>query len=197
MQKKSFENLSAAWVAWGKTVQKRKIDQTILCHLERLLKQAPKEYIVETEFRQKLEKTLLYPTDDVLLYRDQFEALMQTALQTSKEVYLLSEGYDETFENGELFVLTDLRDYEAYAKLNIRTLNVMFAPSDDWIMLIEESLEGGIAVLAGTKRFIDQFRTFYGKGESDLRDYVEFCIREHLTRNVPLTQLTQILKMLY
>lgn len=122
---------------------------------------------------------------------------MQTALQTSKEVYLLSEGYDETFENGELFVLTDLRDYEAYVNLNIRTLNVMFAPSDDWIMLIEESLEGGIAVLAGTKRFIDQFRTFYGKGESDLRDYVEFCIREHLTRNVPLTQLTQILKMLY
>lgn len=178
-------------------MQKRKIDQTILCHLERLLKQAPKEYIVETEFRQKLEKTLLYPTDDVLLYRDQFEALMQTALQTSKEVYLLSEGYDETFENGELFVLTDLRDYEAYVNLNIRTLNVMFAPSDDWIMLIEESLEGGIAVLAGTKRFIDQFRTFYGKGESDLRDYVEFCIREHLTRNVPLTQLTQILKMLY
>lgn len=178
-------------------MQKRKIDQTILCHLERLLKQASKEYIVETEFRQKLEKTLLYPTDDVLLYRDQFEALMQTALQTSGEVYLLSEGDDETFENGELYVLTDLRDYEVYVNLNIRTLNVMFAPSDDWIMLIEESLEGGIAVLAGTKRFIDRFRTFYGKGESHLRDYVEFCIREHLTRNVPLTQLTQILKMLY
>lgn len=161
------------------------------------LKQAPREYIFEAEFQQKFEKTLLYPTDDVLLYLDQFEALMQTAFQTSKEIYLLSEGYDETFENGELYVLTDVRDYEAYAKLNISTLNVMFAPSDDWIMLIEESLEGGIAVLAGTKHFIDQFRSFYGKGESDLRDYVEFCIREHLTRNVPLTQLTQILKMLH
>ena len=74
---------------------------------------------------------MLYPTDDVLLYRDQFEALMQTAFQTSEVVYLLSEGYDETFENGELYVLTDVRDYEAYAKLNISTLNVMFAPSDD------------------------------------------------------------------
>ena len=160
-------------------------------------KQAPREYIFEAEFQQKFEKTLLYPTDDVLLYLDQFEALMQTAFQTSKEIYLLSEGYDETFENGELYVLTDLRDYEAYAKLNISTLNVMFAPSDDWIMLIEESLEGGIAVLAGTKHFIGQFRSFYGKGESDLRDYVEFCIREHLTHNVPLTQLTQIPKMLH
>ena len=68
-------------------MQKRKIDQTILCHLERLLKQAPKEYIFEAEFQQKFEKTLLYPTDDVLLYRDQFEALMQTALQTSKDVH--------------------------------------------------------------------------------------------------------------
>ena len=57
-----------------------------------------------------------------------------------------------------------MRDYEAYAKLNISTLNVMFAPSDDWIMLIEESLEGGIAVLAGTKHFIGQFRSFTEKG---------------------------------
>ena len=70
-------------------MQKKKIDQAIWQHFFRLLKQALREYIFEAEFQQKFEKTLLYPTDDVLLYRDQFEALMQTAFQTS-EVFICS-----------------------------------------------------------------------------------------------------------
>ena len=76
------------------------------------------------------------------------------------------------------------------------TLNVLFSSSEDWIVLIEESLEGGIAVLAGSHDFVRRFRSIYSKSESDFRNYVEFCIKEYQTRKVPLTQLTEILKLM-
>ena len=172
------------------------VSQDIMQHLQMLLKKFPREYICEAEFRKKFEKTLLYPTDDVLLYKNQFDSLMSVALKSNKEIFLLAEGYDGSFENGQLFVLSGLNDYEEYSKLNISTLNILFSPSEDWIVLIEESLEGGIAILAGTHIFLEQFRSMYSQGESDFRNYVKFCISEYQTRKVPLAQLTEIIDMM-
>ena len=177
-------------------MQKRMTSPKIMKHLQMLLKTFPKDYISETEFRKKFEKTLMYPTDDVLLYKDQFDSLISVALKSDKEIFLLAEDYEGSFDNGELFVLSDLSDYEEYAKLNLSTLNVLFSSSEDWIVLIEESLEGGIAVLAGSHDFVRQFKSIYLKGESDFRNYVRFCIKEYQTRKVPLTQLTEIINLM-
>ena len=174
-------------------MQKRMTSPKIMKHLQMLLKTFPKDYIFEAEFRKKFEKTLMYPTDDVLLYKDQFDSLISVALKADKEIYLLAEDYEGSFDNGELFVLSDLSDYEDYAKLNLSTLNVLFSSSEEWIVLIEESLEGGIAVLAGSHDFVRQFKSTYLKGESDFRNYVRFCIK---TRKVPLTQLTEIINLM-
>lgn len=177
-------------------MQKEMMSPKIMKHLQMILKTFPKDYISEAEFRKKFEKTLMYPTDDVLLYKDQFDSLLSAALKSDKEIFLLTEGYNGSFDNGELFVLSDLNDYEEYTKLNVSTLNVLFSSSEDWIVLIEESLEGGIAVLAGSHDFVRRFRSIYSKSESDFRNYVEFCIKEYQTRKVPLTQLTEILKLM-
>ena len=177
-------------------MQKRMTSPKIMKHLQMILKTFPKDYISEAKFRKKFEKTLMYPTDDVLLYKDQFDSLLSAALKSDKEIFLLAEDYEGSFDNGELFVLSDLSDYEEYAKLNLSTLNVLFSSSEDWIVLIEESLEGGIAVLAGSHDFVRQFKSIYLKGESDFRNYVRFCIKEYQTRKVPLTQLTEIINLM-
>ena len=144
-----------------------------------------------------MKKTLIYPTNDVQLYEDQFDSLLHT-MNTEGQLIVAQVGYnDNVFEKDNVVYLFDRPfTYADYAALNLYRAVIMFSSSYEWIIAIDESLEGGEALFVGTPERVRLFESFYGRTKTDLLQFVRFYLDEAERRKVSLNHLSNMISIL-
>ena len=173
------------------TVQRNKLESLIRSGLSKFT------YIHDIKFADDMKKTLIYPTNDVQLYEDQFDSLLHT-MNTEEQLIVAQVGYnDNLFEKDNVVYLFDRPfTYADYAALNLSSAVIMFSSSYEWIIVIDESLEGGEALFVGTPERVRLFESFYGRTKTDLLQFVRFYLDEAERRKVSLNHLSNMISIL-
>lgn len=147
-----------------------------------------------SDFANNTKKCLVYPTDDLLLYKDQFSHLFNL-LNKDEQIYvMLFEEWDQLYNNHNcVFHISSFEEYSSVYDLNEKMIfdyrngensdfniyyfcskSIVFSDSYDWILQITESEEGGIGILGGEATRIDAFKKSYKRYEEDLTSYIDF-----------------------
>ena len=117
--------------------------------------------IITIANNKAFERILLYPTNDVLLTEEQFCALrnaMNGEFLYAREVGETGKWYDM----GQPFYrLSKCDTYEQFVQLPFWSISVFFDETFDWVILIDESLEGGIGLLLASEEIKDSFVKYY------------------------------------
>lgn len=158
-------------------------DNSLLDKINKILKCKKIESLIDVEFAKKVNVSIIYPTDDYLLDELQFQAIVNL-LDKNDNLYIMQLGIDSNLHslNHELYQLNYPYSYQEYQLLEFYSISVVFSNKLDWILLIDESLNGGIGILAGDSTNINLFETTYGKTKNDICKLGEFFI-EDATRN--------------
>lgn len=80
--------------------------------------------------------------------------------------------------------------------MNLYSAVIMFSSSYEWIIVIDESLEGGEALFVGTPERVRLFESFYGRTKTDLLQFVRFYLDEAERRKVSLNHLSNMISIL-
>jgi hypothetical protein len=66
----------------------------------------------------------------------------------------------------------------------------------DWILIIDESLDGGIGILGGDSEIVDIFEKEYGKTKKDMCKLVKFFIEDSNRNKHALLYMKKIFDLL-
>lgn len=165
--------------------------------IKNLIKKYDFDSIDDVVFGDNLYKTFIYTTDDYYLYEDQFRALT-SILHKDEILYVAQMGYQcNLFDVSNKIV--EMRfpfSYSEYRKIDLHSIAVLFSNRFEWILIIDESIEGGEGILAGSLNFISKFNFNYSRSLKDLIQFVEFSIMDSQRRNTEFNHLMNIFHLL-
>lgn len=174
------------------------VTDEIILNIKRFIKSGYFNNLDELEFQSPYSKALIYPTNDVLLYEHQFEAV-KSIINDGETLNVMQMGYCEGFFSPQtvIYRFEFPADYDEYSSLPFDTISLMFPDSMRWILFIDESLEGGEGLLVGDKDTIKEFNNIYDSNVKDILRFVIFHIKDHQHRNVGFDHTLNILQNCY
>ena len=154
------------------------------------------ETIEDVAFSNSMGKKLLYPTNDLLLYEHQFSTLV-SCLDSSENLYIFQVSNNGKWDDQhDLFQISAPFSYSEYNSLYFYNPTIMFSDSFSWALVIDESLEGGIGILAGNFEFIRRYEERVPCSDKDLIKCVQFYLIDAEKRNTGYQHLKNILSKL-
>ncbi len=141
--------------------------------------------------------TLLYSTDDLFLTEHQFNALKSVINQDTR-IYVTQNDEDNpmTADNYLIWELSADIMYDEYVEIPLFSNAIIFPNTLDWILIIEETLDGGVGILAGNVTMISAFESAYGQTRRDVRDLVLFHLEHSRIRDTYNDNLKRLLSMI-
>ena len=172
-------------------------DDLLLSKINNILKSKKIEFLGDIEFSENLDVSILYPTDDYLLDEFQFQSIV-SLLDKKDNLYVMQLGEDSYIHSlkHELYQLGYPYSYEEYKQLNFYSISVIFSSKLDWILIIDESLDGGIGILGGDSEIVDIFEKEYGKTKKDMCKLVKFFIEDSNRNKHALLYMKKIFDLL-
>lgn len=143
-----------------------------------------------------LRKILLYPTDDFHLSEDQFDVI-KTIIPCGNSLYVaqIGHGQNSILHSTPVYKLKQPFDYREYQEIWLDTISFIFSDSYEWVIVIDESLIGGEGLFIGNDVAASQFWKQYKRGNSDIAEFVQFCVNEHKKRDIGFEHMLNILHM--
>ena len=179
-------------------IVKQKNTAEIKRHIQKLLTTTKLQDIDDVKFNPGFRKVLLYPTEDLALTNEQFEALLKA--HTGSRIFVMQIGYDDDFlsDNNDVYVLSAPCSYEEYENLRFDTITILFSEDDDWIVLIDESAEGGVGLLAATSQVIERFESYYKNSKNDIISFVSYYLHDYVDRkhDTTIIHIATLIEML-
>lgn len=174
---------------------KRNLTEVQLSKLKALNCGLTEEGIYALRCPEGMCATLIYPTDDLLLSEYQFKTLVRCAVDTTGEK-LFAIQVESLYSNPEAFFIPPPYSYELYRNYTPYSMSVICPDSCRWYLLIDESLEGGLAIIIGKPDFIEKFKKAYGRSDIDICRFVDFSLRDYRRNNHGLDNLSKIIKLI-
>ena len=160
--------------------------------------------VEEAEFLPRHKKILLYPTDDLLLNEKQFSAL-SAIMDEHEKLYILDDGYHGNYCSTEFVNAVDVNRitvlepplcYKKYSGMALNPVCIMFPESFKWIIVVDEMLDNGVAILAGDASTISKFKSQYESHVHDVIAFTEYCLEQHQKRGTNLDWLLKIIRQI-
>lgn len=168
----------------------------IINKLKKFINNGTFDYIMDAGYNDCYLKTLMFPTDDLHLTKEQFESLTHL-LNDGETIYVMQMAWDMKdgfFDiNNQCFQLKSPIEYSEYASLELYTISLLVPTQFNWIVLVEENLDNGEALFIGDKKVTEQFRQIYSSNQDDLAKYVLMWLSDYKNRNVKLDYLERVL----
>lgn len=141
--------------------------------------------------------SLIYPTDDFFLYKDQFDAVMQLIINDEK-MLILQVDWDNAIYSSEskVYSFDKSIDYLEYRNIWLDYKTLIFSDSFKWVIVIDECVEGGIGILVADSDIIERFESFYKREKIDIVDFFEFHIKDEQNRKQELPIISIVVKLL-
>lgn len=177
-------------------IRNEKITPDIVKRIGKFIRNKKISDIVEISLCEGITSSLIYPTDDHLLYECQLSAVVKL-LEEHESLYALQLGWSDVLgaDTNELFILSPPFN-EEYYNLDLSTFTLLFSNSYQWLVLIDEAQEGGVGLIVGEKDIIEKFDSIYGRTKQDIVSFVNFHLDEEKRRSRTLTILPKIIKIL-
>ena len=143
---------------------------------------------------------LLYPINDLLLFEDQYVALLNTIRFLKEEkIYVIQTEKDSDLfcEATDVYEFDISSSFQEYQKLPIYSISLLFSNSMKWFLLTDETLEGGIGLLISDKDTIEQFKRIYGRCDQDICAFVAFSLKDADRNQHSIDNLSKIISCLY
>ena len=150
----------------------------------------------ELQWDSACRKMILYPTDDFHLTEEQYQAVV-SMLDENELLYVLKIGYHgRIFDpSNTVYEASGPFAYSEYEKLWLDTPTILFSDAKEWVVVTDESADYGEGLFVGQEESFQRFRAAYGNGRRDLAQFMEFSVREHQQRNVPMDHAENMLKL--
>ena len=135
------------------------IDNNIKGQISKVLSSTRIVSLTDLDYPKKYKKSIIYPTNDLLLYENQFFSLINL-LDGNAPLLLIQEGENDDFcdSKNQIIKMSPPFSFNDYMKIDgLYSMTMHFSYPCKWILLIDESLEGGIGLLIGEKKKIEQF----------------------------------------
>ena len=182
-------------------MKKENITLNAIERLKKLIVQGTFDNIYDVAFVEGIKRIILFPTNDLILNENQFDTLVNSLIIGKEALYLmqLGENSDIFSQGNAVFKFAPPHLYREYFKCyeeeNLYSICIMFSDSFEWVCVIDECLEGGVAILAGYPTVINEFELKYGNSKNDLNNYLDF-LKEDEKRTKSNLQVELILKVL-
>ena len=173
------------------------ITKNFIFQINNLLKYYKIENIDDVLFVDNLYKILIYPTDAFYLHREQFDAIINI-IDNQDILFVTQLGYDGELADSKnsIHQIKFPFDYNQYRSIQLETISILCSSKFNWILVIDESIEGGEGVFAGTKDIVDKLKISYDRCLIDLINFVEFSIYDSQKRNVGYKHMLNLLNLL-
>lgn len=141
-------------------------------------------------------KIFLFTPEDYYLSKDQFDTV-KTIIQPNESLYVAQLGYVQhsISKLTEVYSFKQPLDFQKYKEIWLDTLSFVFSDSCEWLIVVDESLNGGEGIFVGNDVRAAQFWKQYKNANRDILKFIELCIGEHKKRNVPLKHMFNILNI--
>jgi len=183
-------------------IKKIKKNNDIMKIAKSLLKTPLDDSLCNVVFSEGLQKLLLYPTYDVYLNEEQFTALKSFLENIDEDEFYAVNHYvvsdDPAVLPADDFFYLASRDisYEQYTDIFVYHLSVMFSKNGKWAIVIEESLEDGIGIMAAQPKMLELFKDCHPKYKQELENFIRFSELEQTGKNVKLDYCERIMALL-
>lgn len=150
--------------------------------------------LTDLKYPKEYKKTILYPTNDLLLFEKQFLSLIKL-LDRNAPLFLMQAGENDDFRDSrnQIYIISSPFSFNDYMRIEgLYSMTMHFSSPCKWILLIDESLEGGIGVLIGEKEIIEQFENTYGRTSED-RKKLELFFEKDAKRNKSILEYKKLL----
>ena len=157
--------------------------------------------IEKAEFLSDHKKVLLYSTDDLLLSEKQF-AMLSSIMAEDEKLYILDDGYhgrycssksENTVDVNRITVFEPPLCYKKYSEMSLNPVCLIFPESFRWIIVVDEMLDDGVAILSGDASTISKFESQYESSLHDVIAFTEYCLEQHQKRGTNLDWLLKII----
>lgn len=172
-------------------------NEAFVSGIEQILKTERIESLTDLAFSKEAEVSLLYPTDDFFLTEEQFSAIV-TLLSEGERLYVmqLGESDDLSAMNRVVYEFCAPFSYEEYRTLDFYSMSILFSSRNHWVMVIDESLRGGIGVLAGDSEIVRLFEAHYGETKRDICALAMFFAEDAARNENALSYMKSLLGMM-
>lgn len=148
-------------------------------------------------FASGTAKAIIYPTDDVCLNEEQYNAIV-SILKGGEDMTVIQCGWSNNFfaEDRIAYTFCEPFCYEEYSKLDFFSPSIIFSSLHEWIIIIDESLNGGEALIVGDPNRIAQFLKTNDNGIHDLLRFVSFYLNDAWERSYKTDYLKKMIHLL-
>lgn len=142
-------------------------------------------------------KAVIYPTDDVCLNKDQYNKLV-SILKSEEELTVIQAGWTNDFfaEGNIAYTFCEPFSYEEYSELKFFSPSIIISSLLEWLIIIDESLYGGEALIVGKDDRVSQFLEKNGHGIQDILRFVDFYINDSYERSYKPIYLKKMIRLL-
>ena len=173
-----------------------KYDNLFAKKLENILKTKEVKSLAGLAFSEKVDSSILYPTDDYFLTEFQFQSIVKLLSQNDK-LYVMQMGANDDLDSleHEIYELSYPYSYTDYRSLDFYSISIIFSSQCDWIIIIDESLNGGIGLFVGDVAKVSFFETVYAKTKSDICHMVKFFIDDSKRNKNAIPYMKRIINL--
>lgn len=175
-----------------------KVNAEIICGLKKFISTGKFDDLVDVDYNESLKKVLLYPTNDFYLTDNQFDCI-KSMVSKDESIYVMHMNWrcdDGFFDfNNEYYQLPSNCEYSRYKSLPLDTISIVFPSSFRWLVITDESYDGGMAFFIGEYASTQCFSNLYTTTQSDLAKFVEDALLAHKKRKAPLEYLHKFLQI--
>ena len=158
-------------------VQIQSTDNLVVDKLKRFLRKGMFNSINEDVLTEGFQKRILYPTNDFHLTKEQFHAI-KCLLQPDENLILFQMGFDDGFfspKNSYYKINCDI-NYREYDEIWIDSISALSSDTWEWLVLIDEALEGGLGVFIASEEVVKKFSEIYVNMTTDIIRFVELFL---------------------
>ena len=175
-------------------IKKIKNNSFLKKQISRVLLNSKIVSLKDLKYPKLYKKTILYPTNDLLLYEKQFLSIIEL-LEGNAPLFFMQAGENDDFRDSrnQAYIISSPFSFNDYMKIDgLYSMTIHFSSPCKWILLIDESLEGGIGLLIGEKEIIEQFENTYGRTSED-RKKLELFFEKDAKRNKSILEYRKFL----
>lgn len=143
-------------------------NKKIIKRMKSIIELTSNASLEEVQTKKNFEKIMLLHTNDVYLSMEQFFAL-QNFLKEVKEEYCYVLNYYALSDEKSFEVLPDSKvvylvdknvTYNQYTEIFLCELSLIVSKNFNWIIAIEESVEGGVGIFAADPVLVRIFQKY-------------------------------------
>ncbi len=130
--------------------------------------------LLEFKINPEFKKVFLYPTNDVYLYEEQFNALLNVIGEIAEDgnINIIQAGHYRIYKPGNtVCTLCVPFDFNEYLSINLDSITLIYPDSCSWVLISDEELYFGWGIFCSSDDIIEKFKRYYPTYKNDIVKY--------------------------